>query len=178
MRRFLRRYAGCAAAVLLAAAAAGAETYFTEDQVAGLFFPGETLAAADTNLTAVQRADIARASGVRVRESLVRARRASSGGWLLVDRVIGKHEFIDFALALREDGSVKGVEILAYRETYGHQVRDARWLAQFDGATVERPLQLDRDVFNISGATLSSRNVTQGVRRLLHTWRIALKPPS
>jgi hypothetical protein len=51
---------------------------------------------------------IARASGMDVRDKQIRAGRASTGGWFLVDEVVRKHEYIPFALALDENGAVKG----------------------------------------------------------------------
>lgn len=172
----------CAAGLGVAAACAAApftfaEIYLTEDEAGALLLPGETLSNAAVTLTEAQQKQIAKESGVRVRSAQVRALRASGGGWLLFDQVVGKHEFIDFALALTRDGSVKGVEILTYSERYGGQVRDPKWRAQFAGKTSASPLKLDEDIVNISGATLSCNNVTRGVRRLLCTWRVALKTP-
>ena len=46
---------------------------------------------------------------------------------------------------------------------------------QFVGKTSQSPLKLDRDIKNISGATLSCRHVTDGVKRLLAFYEIALK---
>ena len=40
-------------------------------------------------------------------------------GILIPDRVVGKHEWIDYAVALEPDGKVRQVEILEYRENYG-----------------------------------------------------------
>ena len=101
-------------------------------------------------------------------------RTAASGGWLIVDEVVGKHEFITYAVALDASGALKSVEILDYRESYGGQVRDPRWRAQFVGKRAGTPLQLGREIKNISGATLSSKHVTDGVRRLLATYAIIL----
>jgi Na+-transporting NADH:ubiquinone oxidoreductase subunit C len=98
----------------------------------------------------------------------------SGGGWFIVDEVIGKHEFITYAVGLTNEGAVRGIEIMDYRESYGGQVRDPKWRAQFDGKTKAAPLQLDRDIKNISGATLSSRHITEGVRRVLALHDIAL----
>jgi Na+-transporting NADH:ubiquinone oxidoreductase subunit NqrC len=92
-----------------------------------------------------------------------------------VDEVIGKHEFITYALALANSGAVKGVEILTYRETYGHEVKLPKWRAQFLGKTVAAPVKIDSDIRNISGATLSCVHVTEGVRRLLYTHAFVLK---
>ena len=102
--------------------------------------------------------------------------RASSGGWFFVDRVLGKHELITYALALEPDGRVRGIEILEYRESHGGEVRDASWRAQFVGKTAGDPLKLDRDITNISGATLSCRHVTDGVKRLLQIYDRELRP--
>jgi Na+-translocating ferredoxin:NAD+ oxidoreductase RnfG subunit len=99
----------------------------------------------------------------------------SGGGWFIVDEVVGKHEFITYAAGLNADGSVKQIEIMDYRETYGGQIRDQKWRAQFVGKTGKSTLKLDSDIKNISGATLSCRHITDGVKRLLAFYEIALK---
>jgi len=63
---------------------------------------------------------------------------------------------------------------LTYRESYGHEIRHPKWRAQFQGKTVAKRLKLDRDIKNISGATLSFSHVTDGVNRLLKTWELVL----
>jgi Na+-translocating ferredoxin:NAD+ oxidoreductase RnfG subunit len=153
-----------------------AETYLTTDQAAGILFPKEKLTDCSVTLTAEQRESIAKASGVRVRTDAVKAWKSSDGGWLIVDNVLGKHEYIDLAVGIGKDGSVRGIEILTYRETYGGEVRQAKWRAQFTGKTAAASLKVDTDIKNISGATLSSVHVAEGVRRILHTWKLALKP--
>src|SRR5215831_15510832 len=61
--------------------------------------------------------------------------RAESGGHVLgffiFDRVIGKHLYIDYAVALDPGGRVRRVDILQYRESYGGEVRGPSWLGQF-----------------------------------------------
>ena len=140
-----------------------------------LLFPGDKLTPVVVTLTSDQKKAIASASGVRVRNDTVQAWRAGSGGWLIIDNVIGKHEFIDFAVAIKADGSVKGVEIMTYRESYGGEVKNPKWRAQFSGKSTAAPVKIDADIKNISGATLSSVHITEGVRRLLHTWSLVLK---
>ena len=100
-----------------------------------------------------------------------RAWKAQAGGRTLglfvFDHVIGKHLYIDYAVALDPGGRILRVEILQYRESYGGEVRQASWLAQFVGKTSASPLKVGSDIRNISGATLSSMHVTEGVKRIL-----------
>lgn len=126
-------------------------------------------------LTPAQRKAIERESRTRVLKNEQRVWRVSGGGWFIVDEVVGKHEFITYALGLNADGSVHGLEIMDYRESYGGQVRDPKWRAQFTGKTKAAPLVLDQDIKNISGATLSSRHIADGVRRLLAFHNVVLR---
>ena len=88
-------------------------------------------------------------------------------GTFFVDAVIGKQDYIGYALALDTQGRVLRLDVLDYRETHGWEIRNERWRAQFAGKSVADPVQLGQDIANISGATLSCRHVTDGVRRLL-----------
>jgi hypothetical protein len=103
-----------------------------------------------------------------------RAWRAEAGGKLIglfvVDHVIGKHLYIDYAVALDPGGRIHRVDILAYRESYGGEVRSPSWLAQFVGKTGGSALKVGSDIRNISGATLSSLHVTEGVKRIVATY--------
>jgi hypothetical protein len=91
-------------------------------------------------------------------------------GLFVVDHVIGKHLYIDYAVSLDTSGRVMRVDILQYRESYGGEVRESGWLAQFIGKTSGSPLKVGSDIRNISGATLSSLHVTEGVKRILATY--------
>jgi FMN-binding domain len=151
-----------------------AVTYLTVEQAQKVIFPGATFSPLNLSLTPAQKSAIEKASGVRLRKP-PRVWRVRSGGWFIADEVLGKHEFITFALGLTSHGAVKQIEIMDYRESYGYQIRDPKWRAQFAGKTAQAPLRLDHDIRNISGATLSSRHVTEGVRRLLALYEIALR---
>jgi Na+-translocating ferredoxin:NAD+ oxidoreductase RnfG subunit len=152
-----------------------AETYLTKDQAQQVLWQKNAMTKIDVILTKEQMKSIAKSSSVRVREAKMKVWKVENGGWFILDEVIGKHENIDIAVALTKDGKVKGVEILQYRETYGYEVREPKWLAQFFGKDHTEVLKLDKQIKNISGATLSCRHVTDGVNRLLHTWYQVLK---
>lgn len=157
-------------------ASAEATVYFTIAAAQQAMFPSARMIDHSVALTPLQRKAIARAAGAPGYDKVQRIWEAQSGGksagWFLVDRVIGKHEYITYAVALTPDGAVKGVEILDYRESYGGEIRNANWRRQFTGKRAGLGLRLGRDIKNISGATLSSRHVTDGVRRLLLTWQM------
>jgi uncharacterized protein with FMN-binding domain len=132
---------------------AHATAYLTVEQAQRAIFPGATFAA--TGQPNVWR--------------------TSNGGVFVVDRVVGKHEFITMAVGVNANGTVKQIEIMDYRESYGYEVRDASWRAQFVGKSANSQLELDADIKNISGATLSSKHVTDGVKRILQKYASSLK---
>jgi Na+-translocating ferredoxin:NAD+ oxidoreductase RnfG subunit len=97
-------------------------------------------------------------------------------GVLAFDRCIGKHEYIDYVVALTPAGEVKQVEILNYRESWGYEVRREGWRKQFIGKNAVAKIDLNDGIHNISGATLSCRGITRGVKRVCHTWGLVLHP--
>jgi uncharacterized protein with FMN-binding domain len=101
--------------------------------------------------------------------------RVSTGGFFIVDRVVGKHEYITYAVGINSNGTVKQIEIMVYNESYGFEVREASWRAQFVGKSRSSALQLNADIKNISGATLSSKHITDGVKRVLAMYETGLK---
>jgi Na+-translocating ferredoxin:NAD+ oxidoreductase RnfG subunit len=159
----------------IVAPSAFAVQYLTVDQAQKAIFPGKTFTTAPVKLTREQKKAIEQASGVRVLKDEQQVWRVSGGGWFIVDEVVGKHEFITYAVGLNADGSIKQIEVMDYRETYGGQIREEKWRAQFVGKTSKSTLKLDADIKNISGATLSCRHVTDGVKRLVAFYDVALR---
>ena len=73
------------------------------------------------------------------------------------------------------DGTVSRLDVLAFGEPEEYLARE-RWLAQYQGRGLDRDLALDRGIHGITGATLTSRAVTQAVRRTLAI-HAAIGPP-
>ena len=142
--------------VVISAPAAHATVYLSVEQAQQALFPGSRFTPLD-----LHRAE--------------RVWRASSQGWFIVDKVLGKRELITYAVGLDAHGRVLGVEILEYLESHGGEIRNADWRAQFVGKSAHDPLQLDRDIRNISGATLSCRHLTDGVKRVLSLYETVLR---
>ena len=96
-------------------------------------------------------------------------------GYVVLDDVVGKYELISYAVALQPDATVRQVEILAYRESHGFEIRNPAWRKQFVGKSAQTGLTVGDGIANISGATLSSTHVTDGVRRIAAIAAVALK---
>ncbi|GDY19496.1 hypothetical protein LBMAG56_08410 [Verrucomicrobiota bacterium] len=167
--------------VLLAAHTAQAERFLTLEEAQKLCFPEATTFEAQTlRFTAEQTKGIAAKCGLAVRNQGNRLWLARTGsnvsGVLFLDHVIGKHELIDYAVALTPDGKVRQIEILEYRENYGGEIRRPQWREQFRGKDATARLKLTDDVSNISGATISCRHVTEGIKRVLATFEVVVRP--
>jgi hypothetical protein len=159
---------------LSAAMPAPAAVYLSIEQAQQLMFGSTPLAALSITLTPAQIAAIEQRSGVPVHSPTLQVWKAPNG-FFLVDAVIGKHDLITYAVALSAQGVVRGVEVLEYREAYGSEIRLPRWRAQFTGKHPGDALRVGQDIQGISGATLSCAHVTEGIRRLLVTYDVALR---
>ena len=148
--------------------------YLTVEGAQAALFPGAKLETTPLRLTDAQRKAVEKLAGSKLRSPDVRAWRVSGGGWFFVEDVIGKHEFITFALALDDAGTVKGLEVMDYRENYGGEVRGAEWRRQFIGKKTDGLSKLEDEIRQVSGATLSCRHVTAGVKRLLAVHALVL----
>lgn len=92
-------------------------------------------------------------------------------GYAFIDHVIGKTEQITYMVVLSPEGAVMKVKILAFREPQGYEVRNEKWRDQFVGKKHGSPLALGKDIDVISGATLSCRAITKGVKKILAVFR-------
>jgi Na+-translocating ferredoxin:NAD+ oxidoreductase RnfG subunit len=159
------------AAALYAPAPAFAADYLTAEQAQEEIFPGATFEKRELALTPDERHALEQRLGGPLRDRWV-LRVARRGGQvvgaLVVDDVIGKFERITYAVGVGDDGAVRDVEILTYRESHGHEVRLPSWRKQFVGKGPSAPLRVGEDISNISGATLSCHHVTEGVRRIVN----------
>jgi Na+-translocating ferredoxin:NAD+ oxidoreductase RnfG subunit len=142
------RWAAPVAAVTSIAAPAYAAQYMSIEEAQKHAFP-------NASFTEVQAGRIWKAQG------------GGGGGYFYYDHVVGKHLLIDYTVAVGSDGRVRRVDILNYRESYGGEVHDASWLAQFVGKSSQSDVRVNSDIRNISGATLSSTHLAEGVKKVL-----------
>lgn len=172
---------GVLVAAVLSAPVAVAADYLSLDAAQKAVFPEATafeeifVRQSPDQLQAV----LARA-GQQPRHGSIRIWRASRDGVLLghffTDEVIGKQELITYAVGIDPGGMLRNLEIMSYRESHGGEVRNPAWRAQFNQHKSLDELRFRTDIKNISGATLSSEHVTEGVRWLVALWQATLRP--
>ena len=88
-------------------------------------------------------------------------------GYAVIVEEIGKHRPITFVVGIGTDHKIKDAALMVYREAYGGEVRDRRFLQQYKGKSLKDPLLPYRDIQNISGATLSVEAIGRGSKKAL-----------
>jgi Na+-translocating ferredoxin:NAD+ oxidoreductase RnfG subunit len=154
---------------------AEAKEYLTVEQAQQLMFSGRAMTRAPQTLSSEQQSKMTDASSVKFPFDGKNVWKVADGGWFVVDQVVGKHEFITYAVGINADGTVKQVDVLEYNESYGYEVRERSWMNQFVGKTASMPIKLNQDIKNISGATLSSKHLSDGVKRVMVMYELVLK---
>jgi len=132
------------------------------------------------SLNPAQRAQVATLAGPQPPHRSLRAWKAMRGGelagYVFVDEVIGREDFITYAAGIDAAGHLSALEVLAYRESHGGEIRSDAWRRQFAGRQGLGQLRVQTDIKNIAGATLSCEHVTAAVRWLVALWQVALRP--
>ena len=88
-------------------------------------------------------------------------------GYAVIVEEIGKHRPITFVVGVGSDRRIKDAALMVYREAYGGEVRDRRFLQQYRGKRLNDPLLPFRDIQNISGATMSAEAIGRGSKKAL-----------
>ena len=158
-------------AVTPIAIVAHAEIYLAPEQAAQVIFPGEKFTRKEVTIPDDKVDGIESASDEKVRSKKLVTLVDAQKNAVFIDQVLGKHEMITYAVGVKPDGTVKGIEVLEYRETYGQNVRND-WRKQFEGKSKTDQLRAGKDIKVLSGATLSSAHLSAGVRRILQTYDV------
>jgi electron transport complex protein RnfG len=76
---------------------------------------------------------------------------------------------IEMLVGVDQEGKVSGVKILNQRETpgLGANIVKPKFLAQFKGKSLKDPIEPKKDIDALTGATISSRGVCEGVKEAL-----------
>lgn len=161
-------------ALVLAAATAAAQEgqFLTLERAPAAVFPdADRFDPSVVEATAeLQQAMAARLGGVTLtsideRYPIARAFRGEQLlGTAVVVEEVGKHRPITFVVGVRPDGSIQDVAVMAYREAYGGDVTQPRFLHQYQGKSPTDDVRPFSGVKNVAGATLSVDAASRAVR--------------
>jgi FMN-binding protein len=170
-------FAACAAAPAQIVVAA---EYLSVEQAQKSLFPeADRFDEVVLALSPAQKQQVASLAGPQPPHRSLRSWKALEAGdvlgYVFVDEVVGRQDFITYAAAIDRQGRLGTLEVLAYRESHGGEIRGDAWRHQFVGRNSLDQLRFEADIKNIAGATLSCGHVTQGVRWLLALWEVSLR---
>lgn len=175
----LGRY-GIAAALLAAVLGNGpaaAEVLATKEQALADAFPEAEVSKETLYFSADEQEAIEQRARAKVDSRLFTVYRARRGGepagYAFIDTRTVRSKPATFLVVLSPDGQVRQVRILAWEEPPKYRPGE-RWLGQFAERGLSPELGLGGAVQAMGGATLSSRTLTDGVRRALAVHAIKL----
>lgn len=127
---------------------------------------GQALSPLQFTLTAAQFEQLKREYEVPALRPTVRAwHAATSGTWIFLDQVYGLNDIVTYLVAIDSSGKVSGLEVLTCAEGYCDLYTN-EWRASFTGVAHGRWQPTDVAPI-VSGATLSSTHVAEGVKKML-----------
>jgi len=149
-----------------------AEMFLTEEEALKLVLPKSERFRKDLiRLTPERKALIEERIGWKFPEESFEVFIGETGakidGYALIQNTIGKHKHMTYMVGVDNAGACTDVELLVFREAKGSEVRTKRFNVQYEGKTVFDPIRINKDIINISGATMSVRSLSAGVKRVL-----------
>ncbi len=153
--------------------------FYARDEALRLAFPAaDRVEGRDFFLTPEQRSEIEHRAKTALDSSLLTVHVGHRGdeilGYAILDTHLVRTLPETFLVVLTPHGEVRATHVLAFYEPLEY-LPSERWLHQFDGQTLHDRLQVGRGIAAITGATLSSRAVTGGIRRALAIFRVLLE---
>ena len=88
-------------------------------------------------------------------------------GAAVIEEAPGKWGDVKFIIALDLQGTVTRVEVMEYQEKRGQPIARHSFVGQFEGKTSKSPLQVNKDITGISGATISSTCAAFAVKKAI-----------
>ena len=162
----------------LCCGAARAKSYQTQQQAIAAAFPSQQVERKTLFLTKEQSESIetlARAKvGSRVVSYYVSRSSAGVSGVAFFDRQIVRDMPVSFMVAVKPSGEVDRVEILSFDEPADY-LPPLRWLQLYRTSRLSDDLAIGRSIPHITGASLTSQAMNDGVRRALATFEIGVK---
>ena len=159
-------------------AVASAKVYHARDEALVLAFPdAERVEARDVVVTAEQKERIQKLAKAPLDSSLVTLYVGWKDGapfaYALFDTHTVRTHPETFLVVISPQGSVVASHICAFHEPEDY-LPSRRWLDRFNDRKLDDDLQIGREIYSITGLTLSARAVTSGIRRALAIWTVVV----
>jgi len=148
------------------------QTYLTEEQALALVFPEcDEIVADEFIMTPEEKTSLEKLLSRRLYEdgfrTYVGKRDGSIRGYAIITEEIGKFHPFTFVVGVDTDGEITNIAVLVYRESRGGEIAKKRFLYQFMEKSINNPIRINKDIINITGATMSVQYMCAGVRKVL-----------
>ena len=148
------------------------DVFLSVEEAVELMFPeSDQIRKELVQLTAEQKAAVQNRIGWNFPENVfevyVGETKGKVDGYAVLQNTIGKHKHMTYVVGVDRRGQVFNVELLVFRESRGSEVGRKRFNYQYQGKDLGDPIRINRDIINISGATMSVRSMSAGVKRAL-----------
>jgi hypothetical protein len=154
-----------------------AQVFLTKDEALTRAFPGAVIERKTLFLTEQQAQAIQAKAKAKIESNIVPYYVARVGskkiGYAFFETHVVRTMPATFMTIVNPDSSVRAVELLAFYEPEDY-LPPKRWLELFTAKRLENDLFLKRGIANIAGATLSAHAISEGVRRILATFEVAV----
>lgn len=153
-----------------------ARDFKTPQQALKDAFPGASIEVKNIVLSKLQGENIEKLSGVKLSTRLVSwyiAKRGNSiVGYAYIDtHTVRTHPEV-VLYTITPEGKIDLIEVLSFNEPLEY-MPDENWLKVFKGKMLTADsLRLRRDIPNMTGATLTSRAITNNARKVLAMWQV------
>lgn len=99
-------------------------------------------------------------------------------GYCADAQVVSRSGPFKIRVLLDRRGRIKLATVTSYPGTRGRKVRSPRFTTQFTGKGPSDPITLGQDIDAMSGATISSRVMTEGIREIVTLIKHLVENPS
>ncbi|MCR4321002.1 MAG: FAD:protein FMN transferase [Candidatus Brocadiaceae bacterium] len=148
------------------------QAYLTEEQALALVFPEcDEIVTDEFVMTSEEKNSLEKLLSRRLYEDGFRTyigkRDGAIQGYAIITEEIGKFHPFTFVVGVGTDGKISNVAVLVYRESRGGEIAKKRFLYQFMGKSFKNPIRINKDIINITGATMSVQCMCAGVRKVI-----------
>ena len=148
------------------------QVYLTEEQALDLVFPEcDEIAIDEFLMNAEEKLNLEKLLGRRLYEDgfkvYIGKNKGTIQGYAITTEEIGKFHPFTFIVGVKPNGKISNIAVLVYRESLGGEIVRKRFLYQFIGKSFKDPIRINKDVINVTGATMSVQCMCAGVRKVL-----------